>query len=303
AYQTQKGQSLSVTLSRYKEDFDPIFLTMVRVGEGSGTLDKSLDYLATQLSTSYELSQKIKGSLMYPAVIVVAMIGNGLLMAIFVLPRISSVFLKLDLPLPVYTQFILVLGNFFGNNSILVLVFTFVMLAGAVAFIRFERTRSILIRLITRVPVVKRLIIHIDIARYARTLATLLKNGVPIIESLDVSADSISHPGTREIAKTFGEKVSKGRSLSDVVMEGKKYFPSIAVQSIKAGEKSGKLDEVLNEMADFYEKEVDFSLKRMTSLIEPVMMLIIGVVVGVMVLMMISPIYSIIGGLQTTIQR
>jgi len=303
SYQTRKGKSISSVLEQYEEDFDKVFLTMVRVGEESGTLEKTFEYLSVQMTASHELSQKIKGSLMYPAVIVVAMIGNGLLMAVFVLPRLAGAFLKLEVPLPVYTRILLNVGQFFGERPLVVIGSAIAMGMGFFSLFLIKKTRKIMISLISRAPVVKTVVKHIDVARFSRTLSTLLRSGVPIIESLDVSAESITSPKMKKEAMGFSEQVAKGQSLSEIMTLQRKIFPSIMVQTIKAGEQSGSLEQVLGEVADFYEKEVEFSLKNMTSLIEPVLMLLIGVVVGVMVIMMIAPIYSIIGGLQQTIQQ
>ncbi|OGM31651.1 hypothetical protein A2803_04450 [Candidatus Woesebacteria bacterium RIFCSPHIGHO2_01_FULL_44_21] len=303
SYQAKKGKSISSVLEQYPHDFDKVFLTMVKVGEESGTLEKTLEYLAVQLTASHELAQKIKGSMMYPAVIVVAMFGNGLLMAVFVLPRLASAFLKLDVPLPSYTRILLTAGEFFGKNPVLIIGGTIAM--GLLFFSLFiiRPTRTIMLGVISRAPVVRTVIKNIDVARFSRTLSTLLRSGVPIIESLDVSSESVTSPRIKAETKRFGSQVAKGQSLSDIMATQKTVFPSIMVQTIRAGEKSGSLEQVLSEVADFYEKEVEFSLKNMTSLIEPVLMLAIGVVVGVMVIMMIAPIYSIIGGLQQTIQQ
>lgn len=303
AFQTRKGKSLSVVLSQYESDFGLVFLTMVRVGEQSGTLEKSFDYLARQLAQSHELNQKVKGSMMYPAVIVVAIVANGLLMMLFVLPKISEVFLKLDVPLPFYTKILLQVGNFFGDNALLVLGST--VFLGIFIFMSFQiqTTRKAIVGMITRVPVIRKIVEEVDIARFASTLSTLLRSGVPIIEALDVSSQTLSLPAAKAEAENFSEKVAKGESLSEVLLSTKKIFPPVMVQTIKAGEQSGSLDQVLSEMADFYEKEVDYSLKRFTALLEPALMLLIGAVVGVMVLMMIAPIYGIIGGLQSSIQR
>lgn len=302
SYQTQKGKSLSSVLSVYPDEFDRIFLTMVKVGEESGTLDKSFDYLAKQLSASHEMSQKIKGSLMYPAVIVLAMIGNGLLMAIFVLPRISSVFLKLELPLPSYTQLLLTAGDFFGKHSLLVIMLTGLGVVFFVGIITLRTTRNAIINVLSGFPVIRKVILNIDIARFSRTFSTLLKSGVPIVEALDVSAQSLQGKKLRHAAAHFSDDIAKGQSLSDILIKTRGIFPGIMIQTVRAGERSGTLDQVLEELATFYEQEVEFGLKRMTALIEPVLMLLIGVVVGVMVIMMIAPIYSIIGGLQASIQ-
>ncbi len=303
SFQTQKGKSLSSVLSNYKQDFDPIFLTMVRVGEQSGTLEKSFEYLSKQLGASHELSQKIKGSLMYPAVIVVAMLGNGLVMMVFVLPRIAGAFLKLDVPLPIYTKVLLTIGDYIGKHVPLVLISSAIAGLATVGLALTRPVQRFLIKVLTKMPVVKDVVRQIDIARFSRTLSTLLANGVPIIEALDVSADSLTDPRLKAEAKNFSEGVSKGESLSDILMKNRKEFPTVMIQTIRAGEKSGSLEQVLAEMAAFYENEVEFALKRLTGLLEPVMMLLIGAVVGIMVIMMIAPIYSIIGGLQQTIEH
>lgn len=301
SYQTQKGKSLSSVLANYKDDFDQTFLTMIRVGEESGTLDKAFEYLTKQLNASYDLSQKVKGAMMYPAVIVVAMFGNGLLMMLFVLPRISSVFLKLDVPLPLPTKVILTVGDLIGKNVPLFLLFV-----GVSAFLTFlifylRKSRKAVLSIILRLPVVAKIVKQIDIARFSRTLSTLLKSGVPITTALDVSSGSLSQGMVQSKLKNLSDSVAKGETLSSVLAKNTNLFPIIMVQTIKAGEKTGSLEEVLSEMADFYESEVDYSLKRATALLEPVLMLVIGVVVGAMVVIMIAPIYGIIGGLQQQI--
>lgn len=303
SYQTKKGKSISSVLEQYPDEFNKVFLTMVKVGEESGTLEKAFEYLAVQLTASHELSQKVRGSMMYPAVILVAMMGNGLLMAVFVLPRLASAFLKLEVPLPSYTRMLLAAGEFFGKNPALII--GGVIAGGIVFFSLFiiKPTRKLMVALISRAPIVRNVVKNIDVARFSRTLSTLLRSGVPIVEALEVSSEAITSPKIKAETSRFGQLVSKGQSLSDIMALQKDVFPPVMVQTVRAGEKSGSLEQVLGEVADFYEKEVEFSLKSLTSLIEPVLMLLIGVAVGVMVIMMIAPIYSIIGGLQQTIRQ
>lgn len=301
AFQTQKGKSLSAALSNYSKEFDAIFLTMIKAGEQSGTLEQSFNYLSKQLAASHELTEKIKGSMMYPAVILVAMLGNGIIMLVFVLPKLSEAFLKLDVPLPIYTKILLSFGTFVGENTLLAIGLGALIMGLFVGTILYKKTRQMLMNLATRIPVVKNIRMHIDLARFARTLSTLLKSGVPITDALDVSGESISQPKIKENAKNFSKQVEKGESLSSILVQHREMFPSIMVQTVKAGEESGSLEDVLEEMAEFYEKEVDFSLKRFTSLLEPVLMLVIGVAVGGMVIIMIAPIYSIVGGLQSQV--
>jgi type II secretory pathway component PulF len=269
SFQTQKGKNLTSVLSQYKEDFDSIFITMVKVGEESGTLQKSFEYLTKQLNASYELTQKIRGALMYPAVIVVAMLGNGMIMMFFVLPKISSVFLKLDTPLPLPTKIVLTAGNFIGTHIPLTLA---AMLgSGFFIFLLFyiRATRHFFLENFLKLPYVSSVIHQIDIARFARTLSTLLRSGVPITNSLDVASEGIADMKVKALAKKFSEGVSKGESLSAVLSKNASLFPPIMIQTIKAGEKTGSLDEILDEMATFYENEVEYSVKRATSRTSP----------------------------------
>ncbi len=303
SFQTQKGKNLTSVLSQYKNDFDPIFLTMIKVGEESGTLQKSFEYLTKQLTASYDLTQKIRGAMMYPAVIILAMLGNAAIMMLFVLPRISSVFLKLDTPLPLPTKIVLTVGDFIGHNTALTIAAA--VFSGFLLFMLFyiRKTRMIFMNYFLKLPYVSTVIHQIDIARFARTLSTLLRSGVAITNALDVSAQGLSDQKVRAAANRFSEGVSKGESLSSVLSKEVKLFPAIMIQTIKAGEKTGTLDEILEEMAVFYENEVEYSIKRATSLLEPVLMLLIGVVVGGMVIIMIAPIYGIIGGLQDQVGK
>jgi type IV pilus assembly protein PilC len=303
AHQVRKGRNVSSVLNQYQNDFDPIFLTIVKAGESAGTLDQSFDYLAKQLSASYELSQNIKNSLMYPAVVLSAMFGVGMLMVLFVLPKISDVFMKMDIELPLYTQLVFGFGSYVGSHVVQFLIVVFLLLAATVLVFVIRSTRSAIINAITKLPAARRLVNKIDVARFARTLSTLLKSGVSIMDSLDVSANSLSQKKLREQARRFSEGVSKGESLSSVLTKADHGFPLTVIQTIKAGEKTGTLDEVLLEMAEFYEKEVQHSLKRFTGLLEPILMLAIGIAVGAMVITIIAPIYSIIGGLQEVVQR
>ena len=298
SFQTRKGSSVSSILSKYPRDFDPVFLTIVKAGEESGTLEKAFDYLAKQLLAIHEVTQKIKGALVYPAVIVVAMMGNAIVMVTFVLPKISEVFTRLDLDLPLATRLILGLGNFVGENTLLVLGTSGFLIMIVVALFFIRSSRQAIMNMILRLPVIKKLASQIDVARFARTLSTLLASGVPILSALDVSADSLSQIRLKKIAKGFSKGVEEGETLSDVLLKGKKVFPLVMVQTIRAGEKTGSLEVVLQELAEFYESEVDYTLKRLTSLIEPVLMLVIGVAVGALVIMMVVPIYSIVGNLE-----
>ena len=298
SFHVRKGGTLSSILSKYKSEFDSVFLTMIKAGEESGTLEKSLEYLGKELLASYELSQKVKGAMMYPAVIVVVMVGVSILMMTFVLPKLSEVFLSLNVELPVVTRFIFNFGQTIGQNLAATLGIFFSLMLTTFLLLFIRSTRQFIFSGFVKLPIVKKVMDQIDVARFARTLATLLKSGVPIISALDVSSDAISQIRLKKQAKEISKGVSEGESLYDILSSGKRFFPVTMIQTIRAGEKSGSLEVVLDEMAGFYETEIDYSLKRATSLIEPILMLVIGVAVGAMVIIMITPIYSILGGLE-----
>jgi len=301
SFQVRKGASLSAVLSNYEKDFGIVFLTMVKAGEESGTLDKSFDHLSRQLLSAYELSQKVKGSMMYPVVIVGAMIANAIVMLVFVLPKLSDVFLSLNVELPTVTRFVLTFGSSINENFAITIVSFFLFIIVFFLLFYIRKTREIIFSFFVRMPVIKGIANQIDVARFARTLATLLRSGVPIVTSLDVSSDVIAQEKLRKEAKKFSQGVSEGESLSEILSKGGHIFPVTLTQTIKAGEKTGSLDKVLDEMAAFYEMEIDYSLKRATSLLEPLLMLLIGLAVGAMVVIMITPIYSIVGGLEGSV--
>jgi type IV pilus assembly protein PilC len=300
SFNLKKGNTLSSVLSKYKDEFDSVFLTMVKAGEESGTLEKSFDYLGKQLLASYELSQKVKTSMMYPAVIVTAMIGVGIIMLVFVLPQMGDVFLQLNVELPLATRFLLGFGKTVGENVALTMGVLFGLMLIVVVLFLVRTTRQMIFTVFFKLPVIRSVMVQLDTARFARTLSTLLNSGVPIMVSLDVASDVLRQPFLREEAKKFSKGVSKGESLSDILssIKSKKSFPITMVQTIKAGEKTGSLEVVLEELATFYEMEVDYSLRRATALLEPLLMLVIGIAVGAMVVIMITPIYSIVSGLE-----
>lgn len=298
AFNLKKGNTMYSVLSKYDSEFDSVFLTIVKAGEESGNLDQAFDYLSKQLLTSYELSQKVKGSLMYPIIIVAAMLVNAVLMMTFVLPKLSGVFTQLNVDLPRSTELLLNLGNFMGENVFLVLaVFSAFMFAFFLLFY-FQRTRVVLTNLFLQMPIVNKVARQIDVARFSRTLSTLLKSGVSITAALEVAADVLRLPNLKSTAYDLSKGVQRGESISDLLSVKKNAFPIVMVQTVRAGEKTGSLEIVLEEMATFYESEIDYALKRATSLLEPILLLFIGVGVGAMAVMMITPIYSVVGGLE-----
>jgi len=298
----QKGQPFSSVFSKYPDVFDEIFLTMVRAGEESGTLEKSFKYLGKQLYAEYELKQKIKSTLAYPAVVILATLALGMAMLVFVVPRISPVLLRLsqDFPLPPHTIFILKVGLFLSRHLLIFLGGLFGILVLLIAFSQSRSGKRMLGMVFSRLPVISKLTLALALARFCRTLSVLLKSGVSIITALQVSSGALNLPKYQKAKKLFATEVKKGTSLAEIFKKSN-LFPPMMARMVSTGEKTGTLDELLLDLATFYEEEISNSLKALTSIIEPILMLGIGVGVGIIVVSVIAPIYSFVGSLSQSI--
>lgn len=298
----QKGQLLSVAFARHPQVFDQVFLTLVKAGEESGTLEKSFEYLGKQLYADYQLRQKIKSTLAYPVTVTGATLALGISMLVFVVPRIAPVLLRLSqtFTLPPHTLFILNAGLFLSKNLLFFLGGMVGLIFLASFLLANQKSRKKINDFISRLPGVKKFYQGLVLARFNRTLSTLLKSGVPIIDALQVSTDTLTLPQYRKVKKLFSQRIGKGESLSEVLKKSG-LFPSIMVRMVITGEKTGSLDKLLLDLATFYEEEISNSLKTLTDMIEPILMLVIGVGVGVIVVSLIAPIYSFVGSLSQSI--
>ncbi len=294
---TQHGQSLSSIMARHPRSFDNFFLTIVKAGEVSGTLAEAFAQIEHQLRSEYQLRQKIQSALMYPAVVFLAMLGIGFLMFFFVLPQIGQVFLRLNLPLapPVKILFSAVLylnqyKFFLIGGVVLFIIFL-------VVFLKTRAGKNLVTKIFAPLPIIKNLIKQIDVARFCRIFSTLLKSGVPITQALEISLNSLSFPKYRQLTPTIIEQVSKGQTLASA-FKTNQIFPALLTQMIASGEQTGSLDEALRDLGEFYEEEVETAVKKATELLEPILMLVVGIGVGLMVLAVITPIYSVVNSLQ-----
>ncbi|NMB56344.1 type II secretion system F family protein [Candidatus Beckwithbacteria bacterium] len=297
-FEIQQGGSISDTLSKYPQVFDEVFLALVKAGEHSGSLEKTFYYLSEQLYASHRLTKKIQGAMMYPAVILIAMLGMGIGMMLFVLPKLSETFMKMKIEMPPMTKAVFAFGTFVGKN---VMPVSFVLLSVIVIIVflfTFYQTRRAIGSFLVNLPILSKLFRQMDWARFARTLATLLQSGVPVIESLNISAQVLTQNDMKKVASNFEKELEKGKTIAEVLGKGKKAFPSLMIQTIKTGEKTGTLDSILLDVALFYENELEDMLKELSSMLEPIIMLVLGIAVGAMVLIILAPVYSILGDLQ-----
>jgi len=293
------GQTLSTIFGHYPNTFDKFFVTLVKSGEISGTLSETFEHIQEEIRADHSLNQTIQAALLYPTVVFVAMLGIGILMFFFILPQIGTVFFNLNLPLNPAVQLLFTVTVGLSTYKYLILGGAGVTVVSLAAFLQTKLGKKISLALISPIPVVRNLIKQIDMARFCRIFSALLQSGVPITQALEISLSSLSFNNYLNSSEKIIEQVSEGKTISDA-FKGSKVFPSLLIQMLSAGEKSGTLDSTLKDLGEFYAEEVENGVKKLTQLLEPLLMLGVGIGVGIMVLSVITPIYSVVSNLQAT---
>ncbi|MBL7154933.1 MAG: type II secretion system F family protein [Candidatus Portnoybacteria bacterium] len=293
----RRGQPLSDCLAKEPKVFNELYINMVRVGETSGNLDKVLKILAEQMRKDHELISRVRGAMMYPAVIITVMTGIGILMMIMVVPKLTEVFTEFNMELPLSTQIIIGLSNFLKNHLFLGLI----ILIGLIVLLRFglknKKVKRVLDKIYLHLPILGSLVQKINSARFARTLSSLVDSGLAIVKALQIVAGTLGNIHFKEALINSASQVQKGRELSQALSSYKNLYPPMVIQMIHVGEQTGSLSDILKNLADFYEEEIDNTTKNLSSIMEPVIMVIIGAAVGFFAVSMIQPMYSMMGGL------
>jgi type IV pilus assembly protein PilC len=293
----KKGNSLSDACSQYANVFPKLFVSMVRAGEESGRLSESLDIIANQMDGTYKLKQKVKGAMIYPGVIISVMITIGVLMLVYVVPGITATFKDLKVELPLLTRMLIDSSDFLKNNITLCLS---VVMAIFVAFYLAYRSspgKRLFDFIVLKLPVVGDIVKETNSARITRTISSLLSSGVPYSESILITRDVVQNEYFKDVLTIAKSIVEKGGAISSVFMANTKLCPVFVGEMMIVGEETGRLPDMLMEVAKFYEESVDQKTKNMSTIIEPVLMVIIGVAVGFFALAMIKPIYSLMDSL------
>lgn len=292
----KKGTNLSEAMGGHPNIFSDLFRAMVKAGEISGKLEDSLNLIASQLKQDYELKKKIKGALIYPAIIFVAMLGIGVLMLIYVVPTLVATFQELNIQLPATTRFIIALSSFLTGQGIAAFLI-FVLFVGSAWFYIFKTIsgRKITAAFLMRLPVISGLVRETNAARTSRTLASLLNAGVKVTEALEITENVIQNHYYKNVLKEAREEIQKGKLISGVFVKHNDIYPPVMAEMMMVGEETGKLSEMLFQLADFYENEVASKTKDLSTIVEPVMMLFIGTAVGFFAISMFQPMYSMIG--------
>lgn len=288
-----KGNPFHEALAKYPKVFPDFLVAMVKVGEESGTLADSLNIVGLQMERSDALAHKVRGALIYPAIVLIAIIIVSILMLIYVVPTLTKTFTDLKVPLPRATQLFVALSDFLITNPILMSVVGILAIAGGAALVRSRPGRKILIFVSLKLPVIGELVRETFAARTARTLSSLLSAGVPVLEALTITRDVVRTQAFAAVIDEASVAVKKGEPLSASFAAHPKAYPILMSEMLAVGEETGKVAEMLKDVAEFYEQNVSDRTKDLSTIIEPALMLLIGAVVGVFAVSMIAPIYSL----------
>ncbi len=289
----ESGKSMHESMGMYPKIFSHIFLSMIEVGEISGNLEKSLEYLRIQLQRESDLRSKTKGAMIYPAVIVSTMIIIGVMMTIFVLPKLTATFKDFDTQLPILTRIVIAVTDFMAGNAVVVIIGMIGFVVGGIMFLRTPTGKRGLATFLLRMPLINPVVKKINMARFSRILGSLLKSGISVVEGLRVTSEAMDNVFYREVVEDAGEQVKLGKPLTEALSNHERLFPFIVTQMLAIGEETGNLENILDQLAEHFEQEVDETMKNISSIIEPLLLIVIGAVVGFLALALIMPIYSI----------
>ncbi|MCK8816855.1 type II secretion system F family protein [Natroniella sulfidigena] len=289
------GMSLSEALAEEDYIFPQLFISMMEAGEVGGVLDETLNEMADHFERENELNQKITSALAYPVVIMVVAMGVVAFLVGVVLPTFVDMFAGMDIDLPLPTRILMMITSFVANYWYLILLTTVAMIFALYRYYQSEDGRRRIDALLLKIPLVGDLLIKIAVTRFSKTLSILIRSGVTILEGFEIVARIMTNRVIAERIMEARQSVSEGQSIATpFVQDG--LFPTMVLQMIRVGEETGNLDGMLEKVADFYEREVEYKVDAMISLIEPAMILILGIVVGGIVISVMLPMFEMIQG-------
>lgn len=291
------GEPLSSGLAKFPDVFSKLFVSMAKAGEESGNLSGALTDIGTNLEKSHALTKKIHGALIYPGVIMSAMVVIGILMFAFVVPTLAGTFKELGVTLPPTTRLLIFIGNFFSNHLILTFLLVIGIALGIYFLLKAKFTAKYIDYIVLRLPIVKNLVKELNTARTARSMSSLLSSGVTLTRAVEITEDVVQNDYYKKVLEEAKVLVEKGFPFSEVFMKRSDLYPVMMSEMVEVGEETGKLSDMLKEIALFYEEEIENKTKNLSTIIEPVLMVVIGAGVGFFAISMISPLYSILGSI------
>lgn len=294
AQDVSKGIPFSEALRKKPKVFPPIFVSMALAGEESGNLSESLGVIASQMEKSYTLTKRVKGAMIYPTVILSLMVVISILLLIYMVPTLTSTFSGLGVELPVTTRAIIVASDFMIKHTIIFITSLILSVVLVLTFARSRIGKKLIESVSLKLPVVGLIIMEVNSARTARTMSSLLSSGVPIVNALEVTESVVPNHLYKEALLDARNSIQKGETISTVLGRYEKIYPPFITEMTAVGEETGKISEMLLNVALFYEEDVDDKTKNLSTIIEPVLMIIIGLGVAIFALSMLAPTYSLV---------
>ncbi len=290
-----KGKTFSDALSKHPKIFSELFCNMVRAGEKMGKLESVLKILTLQLEKEYKLISALKGAMIYPAFIVGLMIIIGILSIILIIPKFSELFAEMGAELPITTRILMGTGNFLNQHWLAGLLIFLILLVLIIKLRQTKDGKRIIDSISLKLPIIGPIILKLNNGRTARILGSLIESGVPIIKSLEITSNTLGNVHFKNSLIFASKEISKGKTLFETLSFRKKIYSTLLIQMIAVGEETGNLSSILNKLADFYEDEVAEATKNLSSIIEPLLIVIVGLAVGFFAVSIIQPLYGIMG--------
>jgi type IV pilus assembly protein PilC len=292
----ESGNTFADALGKHPKAFDRLYVNLVNAGEMGGILDTILNRLAAYIEKAMNLRKKVKGAMVYPSTVVAVAVIVVSIILIFVIPVFQQMFGGMGKSLPAPTLLVIALSEFLKKYFLFILIAVFVLAGIMKRVYRTERGRMAFDRMFLKLPIFGDLIRKVAVAKFTRTLGTLISSGVPILEGLDVVAKTAGNAVVEQAVLKTRDSISEGRTIAEPLQETK-VFPPMVVQMIAVGEATGALDQMLNKIADFYDTEVDEAVSALTSAIEPLLMVFLGGTIGGIVIAMYLPVFSMAGAM------
>ena len=289
----EKGNLLSKGLEKYQKIFGELFINMVKAGEASGKLEDVLKQLFVQMKKDHEIIAKVKSAMIYPSIVVGMMFAIGIFVLVYVIPTMSGIFTEMDIELPIATRILIGSSEFILQYGIYILIGLIVSGVTLGRIISVPKGKIRFHQMLLKMPILGRIIKKVNLARFCRSLSSLLKTDIPIVQSFEITSKILGNVVYKNALLEGGEKIKKGVSIKESLGQHTKLFPPVIIQMISVGEETGALDDILEESAIFYEEDVTQTMNNLPSILEPVLMVLLGLAVAGMAVAVIMPMYSL----------
>ncbi len=291
--QVETGKQLSEVLAHYPKIFPKIYVSMIAAGEVAGKMEEALTQISNQMKKSQQISSKVRGAMIYPLIIIIAMVGISIFVVFYILPKIMVMFDEMDAELPLATRFLISLTKFAQNYWWLVLIIVGIIIASFARLMKLPSFKYAVHSLNLRLPIAGVIIKKINLARFTLTLSSLLASTIPVVEAVRISSEVLGNVVFRNNLLATSEALKRGEALSEVLSRFPVTFPPMVIEMIMVGEQSGRMENMLVELSEYYNNEVETTMNNFTAIIEPVIILLLGFGVAGIAVAVIMPMYSL----------